>query len=77
MNHIHKLQAQVRSLKAEQQALQQGITNLVAYLQSNKFRSGDSLDGYVNVQDVFNRIADARREANDVAAEYSDIYGKF
>jgi hypothetical protein len=77
MNHIHRLQAQVRSLKHEQAALQDSITDLVAYITSSKFRCGDPLDGYVNVQDVLNRIADARRAANDAAAEYSDIYGKF
>jgi hypothetical protein len=75
MNHIHKLQAQVRALKHEQAALQQGITDLVAYITSSKFSCGDELDGYVNMQDVLNRLSDARRQANDAAAEYSDIYG--
>lgn len=77
MNHIHKLQAQVRATRAEHDAFEKGISDLVRYITSAKFSSGDSLDGYVNVQDVLNRIADAKRLANDVAAEYSDIYGKF
>lgn len=76
MNHIKKLQAQVRALQAEKDALQEGITDLIAYLASPKFSGGDPLDGYVNVNDVFARIANARNRANDVVDQCEFIYGK-
>jgi len=56
MNYIHQLQGEVREKDQEIQTLREGLKDLRAYLQSDKFRCGDSLDGYVNVQDVLNRL---------------------
>ena len=53
MNHIHRLTAQVRALKAEQKATNQGLIDLIAYLHSSKFSCGSELDGYVQVNDVY------------------------
>jgi len=56
MNYIHKLQEEVQEKDQELKAVQDGLANLREYLLSGKFRCGDSLDGYVNVQDVLNRM---------------------
>jgi hypothetical protein len=63
MNHIHNLQAQVRTLRFKQETLLNGLTDLTAYLLSSKFHSGHELDGYVNIKDVLARIEAAKSEA--------------
>lgn len=56
MNYIHRLQAQVAEKDNEIQALRESMIDLRDYLLSGKFRCGDDLDNYVNVQDVLNRL---------------------
>lgn len=56
MNYIHRLQAQVAEKDNEIQALRESMIDLRDYLLSGKFRCGDVLDNYVNVQDVLNRL---------------------
>jgi hypothetical protein len=56
MNYIHKLQETVDTLDSQKRELQDGIKELKSYLQSSKFNCGDELDGYVNIQDVINRL---------------------
>jgi hypothetical protein len=56
MNYIHKLQETVDTLSSQKRELQDGIKELKSYLQSSKFNCGDELDGYVNIQDVINRL---------------------
>jgi len=56
MNYITKLQNMVEQLSSEKWELKDQIRDLKEYLESSKFRCGDELDGYVNVQDVLNRL---------------------
>ena len=35
------------------------ILDLYKYMQSSKFRTGDTLDGYININDVFARLRPA------------------
>jgi hypothetical protein len=77
MNHIHRLTAQVRELKAEQQAFAQGISNLVSYLSSSKFSCGSELDGYVQINEVLRRLETAKSNAVEVSFDYGNIYGSW
>jgi hypothetical protein len=56
MNYIQKLQELRLALEAENKRLQDKLHEIRDYCQSPKFRCNDSLDGYVNVQDIINRI---------------------
>jgi hypothetical protein len=55
-NYIINLQKTVENLSAQKQEARDVISDLREYLQSGKFNCGDELDGYVNVQDVLNRL---------------------
>lgn len=55
-NYIIQLQEMVETLSSQKRELQDGIKELKSYLQSSKFNCGDELDGYVNIQDVLNRL---------------------
>jgi hypothetical protein len=55
-NYIIQLQETVETLSSQKRELQDGIKELKSYLQSSKFNCGDELDGYVNIQDVLNRL---------------------
>jgi hypothetical protein len=74
MNYIKRLQAQVRALQQEKLALRNGLNELESYLLSPKFSCGNELDGYVNVNDVLNRLSDTYDAANDVSVSYGAIY---
>ena len=54
--YVRRLDAERRAAQAELGALDAGIGELVAYLQSSKFAT----DRYVNVDDVLLRIGAAR-----------------
>lgn len=56
MNYIHKLQGQVKALRADKAQAQDVLTDLVSYLTSPKFHQ----DTTVQVNDVLTRIQDAR-----------------
>jgi len=56
MNYIHKLQKEIKDKEAMLQKMVEALQGLRAYLQSEKFRCGNDLDGYVNTQDVLNRL---------------------
>jgi len=60
MNYIHKLQQQVKELEDEKTDARESLQDLVNYLHSDKFRCNNSLDGYVNISDVLNRLGSAR-----------------
>ena len=60
MNYIHKLQQQVKELEDEKTDAREVLQELVDYLNSDKFRCNDSLDGYVNIKDVLTRLTPAR-----------------
>jgi hypothetical protein len=55
-NYIINLQETVANLSAQKQEARDVIRDLREYLQSGKFNCDDELDGYVNVQDVLNRL---------------------
>lgn len=61
-NYIHTLQDKVQELEAEKKAARESLIELEAYLTSSKFNCGDELDGYVSIQDVLNRMRDAKNE---------------
>jgi hypothetical protein len=69
MNHIHKLQREVRALIVEKSALLVSIHDLAVYLQSSKFNSGHELDGYVQVGDVLRRLEESVRTASNAGEE--------
>jgi len=54
--HITNLQDQLQQLRAEKDSVSETIFELKIYLQSDKFNCGDDLDGYVNINDVLNRL---------------------
>lgn len=53
MHYSEKLKAQIEAQRAVSEAYRTGISELVAYLQSDKFRAPDNM---VNVNDVLLRI---------------------
>jgi hypothetical protein len=61
MNYIHKLQAEVRSLKDQVVALEDGIHHLRDYASSDKFMGEAGYGGptYINKLDVIHRCNDA------------------
>lgn len=63
MNYIQQLQRDQKEIKAHAGILLADITVLKDYLTSSKFACGDRLDGYVNVQDVLNRLQIIRNSA--------------
>ena len=56
MNYILQLQQEVKEHKQEIQNTFETLDGLRKYLLSDKFRCGDSLDGYVNIRDVLHRL---------------------
>jgi len=56
MNYIYKLQKEVEDKDEMLRKMVEALQGLRAYLQSEKFRCGNDLDGYVNTQDVLNRL---------------------
>jgi hypothetical protein len=73
MNHIHRLQKEIRARKAERAALVDGLNDLVIYLCSEKFACGNDPDGYVQINDVIRRI----QEAKSAGETAFDQYGLF
>ena len=57
MNYIKKLELDNKNLVENINQIRQEIDLLRSYLNSSKFNCGDSLDGYVNVKDVLNRLS--------------------
>ena len=62
MNYIQSLQVQMKELERENKTLKGGLKELQKYVSSSKFSCGDSLDGYVNVKDIDNRIQEILSE---------------
>jgi hypothetical protein len=63
-NHINNLTDQLASLTAERDSLLEGLTDLLAYLQSEKFAGPGPLTGYVNTADIVVRVAEMRSNAS-------------
>lgn len=62
MKYITVLQYENKELKARAESAKTKMDNLVKYLNSPKFHCGDTLDGYVNVQDVLDVLRDIRTD---------------
>ena len=56
MNYIKRLENEVAGMADMIKELNDGMSELRAYLQSDKFNCGDDLDGYVHINDVLNRL---------------------
>ena len=61
MNYIKRLESYVRTHQESKDNAEREINDLRTYLLSSKFRCGDELDGYVNIQDVLNRLETIER----------------
>ncbi len=55
--YVRQMDAERRAAKAELEALEQGLSDLVSYLHTPKFAPPNR---YVNVEDVLLRIGEAR-----------------
>jgi len=58
MNYIKRLHHENETLQKQITEQNFKLIELERYLLSGKFHCGDELDGYVNVQDILNRIRD-------------------
>ena len=65
MNYIKQLETKVQAYQAERVAIVDSLTELVVYLSSSKFACGDTLDGYVQINDVIRRVVDAKCAGSD------------
>lgn len=52
MNHISKLQQDKKQLTAQVQALETGMRDLIAFMQTSKFTAVSHLQHYINTGDV-------------------------
>ena len=59
------LAAQIIAKDAELQELRDGMESLISYLRSSKFHCGDSLDGYVQINDVITSLRQTRSNSFD------------
>jgi len=69
MNHIERLTRQAASVRAEADALHEGINDLLVYLASDKFAS----DPTVQVADVQRRLRAASFAALDAADQANEV----
>jgi len=56
MNFIKQLQEETQEKSCRIIDAQEKINETLRYLNSDKFRCGNALDGYVNISDVYDRI---------------------
>lgn len=57
MNYIQKLNDKIERLDKQRAVAWDQLFELKKYLTSGKFSCGNELDGYVNVKDVLDRLA--------------------
>lgn len=57
-----ELEILVNELKQDKDNCDNNLLEIVSYLNSSKFRCGDELDGYVNINDILSRIQLVRDE---------------
>jgi predicted RNase H-like nuclease (RuvC/YqgF family) len=62
MNYIKRLEDENKVLKNKMTEVKAKIMELENYLNGPKFHCGDSLDNYVNTQDVIDRIKDIKTD---------------
>ncbi len=63
MNYIKQLQTDLAVADATITEIAGDLHDLLAYVQSDKFRGGHELDGYVNVNDIVARLSPAISKA--------------
>lgn len=66
MRYINRLEAEAQAANTAAKATREQIDDLVSYLNSSKFRCGDELDGYVNIQDILPRLFEMRSSLQDI-----------
>ncbi len=77
MNYIKSLQEENLALKRQIKGLEDGISDLRAYLALPKFNCGDRLDGYVNIGDILLRLREAENFAIHQRENPSEKYSPF
>lgn len=70
MNHIRDLKYQAEVSEAQRQEADAKIVELLSYLNSDKFKCGDELDGYVSINDVRSRLAEIRQSLYKDGGEF-------
>jgi hypothetical protein len=65
VNYIKRLQKENKAKDAKIEALEEGLHSIESYLSLPKFREEYRFAGYANVSDIFLRIAEVRRAADD------------
>jgi hypothetical protein len=60
MNYIKRLQGDIAERDTALSEIDEDVSQLVAYLTSDKFACGSDLDGYVNINDVLGRLQNVR-----------------
>lgn len=65
MNYILNMQGRVTELKAKVARLEQGLEDIKQYVCSPKFNVPGDLQGYVNTNDVYQRILSIQYGQND------------
>jgi hypothetical protein len=68
-NYIKALENDRDQLQMAKDAAHMAICDLAQYLQSDKFRCGDELDGYVNVDDVQRYLINIKDALNSTEDE--------
>jgi hypothetical protein len=66
MNYIKRLQEENKGLKANIENAETVIQDMQRYLNSNKFRCGDELDQYININDILTRLNEVKAELERV-----------
>lgn len=64
------LQGEIETLKKEQVSCAETLVEFIWFLNSPKFRCGDRLDGYINVNDVQARV---RIALSTLSTRHSDV----
>lgn len=72
MNYIKRLQKEAKAKDTKIAALEEGVRSIEAYLSLPKFREEHKFSGSVNVSDIFLRIEEVRRAADDAEIEVLD-----
>jgi len=62
MNYIKKIESLNKANEDTLANISARLDNILAYLNSPKFRCGSELDGYVSVQDIILRLREIRSE---------------
>jgi hypothetical protein len=73
MNYIKRMKKEAKEKDAQIEALEKGLSGILAYIGSDKFRTGE-LQGYVNVIDIELRVRETLDSALVAKEEASDEF---